>query len=131
MSGLARSEYLRKGVDKGLLIVSAKTESDLPSVFVKEFEVVKLEPVGFEVQDKSPIAQEINKLFYDDAKAFLFLETGNPCKLTGDEQTLVDFLKDGKQHVNKIMALRVLVWVILYFFEHTSKDFQSEILLVT
>ncbi|OOP54899.1 MAG: hypothetical protein AYP45_17885 [Candidatus Brocadia carolinensis] len=26
---------------------------------------------------------------------------------------------------------RVVVWVILYFLEHTGKDFQSEILLVT
>ncbi|TWU52969.1 hypothetical protein B188_09320 [Candidatus Brocadiaceae bacterium B188] len=26
---------------------------------------------------------------------------------------------------------RVVVWVLLYFLEHTGKDFQSEILLVT
>jgi len=26
---------------------------------------------------------------------------------------------------------RVVVWVILYLLEHTGKDFQSEILLVT
>ncbi len=88
---------------RGLLVVSAKSEEDLPEYFVRQFEIVKLEPVGFEVQDKSPIAQEIDKLFYDDAKGFLFLETGNPCKLTGDEQTLVDFLKDGKQHVDEII----------------------------
>ncbi|MEB2308491.1 MAG: hypothetical protein OZ917_04225 [Candidatus Brocadiaceae bacterium] len=30
-----------------------------------------------------------------------------------------------------IMGHRVVVWVILYFLEHTGKDFQSEILLVT
>ena len=29
-----------------------------------------------------------------------------------------------------VMSLRVIVWVLLYLFEHTSKDFQSEILLV-
>jgi hypothetical protein len=27
-------------------------------------------------------------------------------------------------------GLRVRVWVILYLFEHTRKDFQTEILLV-
>ncbi len=29
------------------------------------------------------------------------------------------------------MGHRVVVWVILYLLEHTGKDFQSEILLVT
>jgi hypothetical protein len=29
------------------------------------------------------------------------------------------------------MGLRVRVWVILYLFEHTRKDFQTEILLVS
>jgi len=31
----------------------------------------------------------------------------------------------------EIMGLRVRVWVILYLFEHTRKDFQTEILLVS
>ena len=30
-----------------------------------------------------------------------------------------------------IKGHRVVVWVILYLLEHTGKDFQSEILLVT
>lgn len=29
------------------------------------------------------------------------------------------------------LALRVLVWVILYLFKHTGKDFQTEIILVS
>jgi len=29
------------------------------------------------------------------------------------------------------MGHRVVVWVLLYLLEHTGKDFQSEILLVT
>ena len=29
-----------------------------------------------------------------------------------------------------IEGLRVLVWVISYLFEHTGKDFQSQVLLV-
>jgi len=33
--------------------------------------------------------------------------------------------------IENIMGLRVLVWVILYLFEHTGKDFQSQVLLVT
>jgi hypothetical protein len=30
-----------------------------------------------------------------------------------------------------ILGLRVLVWVILYLFEHAGKDFQSQVLFVT
>ena len=31
----------------------------------------------------------------------------------------------------KILGLRVVVWGILYLFEHTGEDFQSEVFLVT
>jgi hypothetical protein len=31
----------------------------------------------------------------------------------------------------KEVGLRVVVWIILYLFEHTGEDFQSEVLLVT
>ena len=33
-------------------------------------------------------------------------------------------------YLERVMGLRVRVWVILYLFEHTRKDFQTEILLV-
>jgi hypothetical protein len=42
---------------------------------------------------------------------------------------LVDF--NGMLQRVKKMGLRVRVWVILYLFEHTRKDFQTEILLVS
>jgi len=31
----------------------------------------------------------------------------------------------------KVLALRVIVWVILYFLKHTSKNFESQIFLIS
>ena len=41
-------------------------------------------------------------------------------------------MDDSNAHVIvNIMGLRVIEWVHLYLLEHTSKDFQTEILLIS
>lgn len=46
---------------------------------------------------------ETLSLFYDDAKGILFSEDGKHCALTGDEQTLFDYLKKGDEYVDAII----------------------------
>lgn len=46
---------------------------------------------------------KILSLFYDDAKGILFLEDGKHCELTGDEQTLFNYLKKSDEHVDGII----------------------------
>ncbi|GEM_PF-2558810 len=57
-------------------------------------------------------------------------ELASECLTDTSDDKKIDFIKldfDNK----KIVGHRVVVWVILYLLEHTGKDFQSEILLVT
>lgn len=49
-----------------------------------------------------------------------------------DLKEIIEYIAtDSPAHALKILGLRVAVWVILYLFEHTGEDFQSEVFLVT
>ncbi|MCR4319181.1 MAG: hypothetical protein NUV74_02450 [Candidatus Brocadiaceae bacterium] len=102
---------------KGLLVISTLTPLDeIYKPFERLFKVIDLEPEkkkeAVETTPNTPERQKtsiseaeqgVMALFYDDAKGILFLEDGKKCELTGDEQTLFDYLKKGEQHVEDII----------------------------
>ncbi len=76
---------------------------NLPGDLKDQFEIIELEPEKPGVSVETPRKQEVEELFYDDAKAILFDKTGRHLNITQTEQVVFDFLKKGEQSIQNII----------------------------
>ena len=89
---------------QGLLIVSAESEKDLPEYFVKQFEVIDLEPGNG--NQKEVIPQIESEIIYDAEMQVYYLpfDENNTTRIKPEQTNLLKYMaKEHKHLLNKIL----------------------------